>query len=825
MGEETTIDKKPKAASLDSLVFTHLPAFARFIRDNHLVEYVEEQLRLSHELAVPILKLFAHMSHDELMQMALPSHTDFLIAAEENRLKEKLEESIELWTTDRLGLLKREEVVAEDITLVSYVRKQALFKFLPVYTGDINECLAIVKEIEHYTLISDTANTNVYIGLLNNTIQEQLSKEKDISARLMQSEQHLLRAQEISHVGHWTWELKTGDIEWSDTLYKIYGIPSGTKLTFDEIIAYNDPEHTAELKSKLKQSKVSIEPGETYYRITLADGTRKILHAKTDPIADEAGNIYRVEGVIQDVTARQELIEKLQQSEGLFKQAQAMSHIGSWSWDSSNDRFDWSDELYRIYGVEPQSVEVSALAGKFVHPDDAERVSATSQRITKGDEPTDIVYRIVLPGGEVKVLHARGKKELENGKPVRMYGTVQDITEQRRAERQMKEYKDFIEKITNVTPSLITAYNIHTGRYTYINDAIEQLLGYPGAKIMEEGLPFLVSIMHPEDMAATMTSNAAAIEEANHLPPGSKEPILDFKYRIKNAAGEYRWFHTYGTIFERNSNNKIESVINISVDITDQEKAEQALHRKNIELQQSNKSLEEYAYVASHDLKEPLRKIATFCDRLLISEQQTLSPDGKGYLFKVITSAKHMQAMVNDLLTISTILGNKAFEECSLNDVFNEALQAIDHKIEERDAIVEVRGLPATRVVRSQFRQLFQNLVSNSLKFARDGVQPHITVSAKRIDPAAVAGLPIAAAPGYFSIEVADNGIGFDKQYATKIFAMFQRLHGKTEYEGTGIGLAICKKVAENHNGIIYAKGVPGVGATFTIIIPESQPV
>jgi light-regulated signal transduction histidine kinase (bacteriophytochrome) len=236
-------------------------------------------------------------------------------------------------------------------------------------------------------------------------------------------------------------------------------------------------------------------------------------------------------------------------------------------------------------------------------------------------------------------------------------------------------------------------------------------------------------------------------------------------------------------------------------------------------LLQSNASLEEYAYVASHDLKEPLRKITTFSDRILASQYTALGEDGKVYFNKIILAANRMQKMINDLLSVSTILGNNAYELCDLNVILAEAIQPLDHKIEENKAVIESDSLPSVSAVPSQFRQLFQNLIGNSLKFARPGVPSHIKISHKIVTHKAVEQYDLAKAKRYLQIEVEDNGIGFDNQYAGKIFAIFQRLHGKTEYDGTGIGLTICKKVVENHSGAIFAKGNPGKGTIFTVII------
>ena len=205
---------------------------------------------------------------------------------------------------------------------------------------------------------------------------------------------------------------------------------------------------------------------------------------------------------------------------------------------------------------------------------------------------------------------------------------------------------------------------------------------------------------------------------------------------------------------------------------------------------------------------------------MLSFHADTLSADGRLYLEKVMESSKRMQKMINDLLYVSTIAGNKDFRLCDLNFILSEALQPLDQKIEDVKAIVDSDSLPAATVVQSQFTQLFQNLVGNALKFQRKDIAPKIKITHSFVDEKAVERHDVAKAKKYLKIMVEDNGIGFDNQYAGRIFAIFQRLHSRTDYDGTGIGLAVCKKIVENHGGAIFAEGKPNEGAIFSIILP-----
>jgi signal transduction histidine kinase len=197
-----------------------------------------------------------------------------------------------------------------------------------------------------------------------------------------------------------------------------------------------------------------------------------------------------------------------------------------------------------------------------------------------------------------------------------------------------------------------------------------------------------------------------------------------------------------------------------------------------------------------------------------------LNEEGKVYLKKIVDASQRMQSMISDLLSISMISGNRSFAPFSLQKILEDTLQTLEYKIEQQQAIIRYDALPEANIVPSQFRQLFQNLVANSLKFIREDVQPVISIKCTFISKEETADYQITKADNYLQLSFSDNGIGFEKEYEQKIFAIFQRLHGRSEYEGSGIGLAICKKIVEHHSGVIFAHGEPGAGATFTIILP-----
>ena len=255
----------------------------------------------------------------------------------------------------------------------------------------------------------------------------------------------------------------------------------------------------------------------------------------------------------------------------------------------------------------------------------------------------------------------------------------------------------------------------------------------------------------------------------------------------------------------RNVNTELEQV---NVDLTG---ANATLQRRAAELARSNEELDQFASIASHDLQEPLRKVRTFTEQLVVTEGDRLSETGHDYLQRTNAAAERMQRLVEDLLRFSRVTTQgHPFRPVDLAEITRQVLVDLETQVEDAGAVVQVGELPIISADELQIRQLMQNLVSNALKFRREGVTPEVVIES-------------TVADGFVTLSVRDNGIGFDPRYSQRIFRVFERLHGRTEYPGTGIGLALCRKIAERHGGQITAESQPGVGSTFTVTLPLSR--
>lgn len=277
-------------------------------------------------------------------------------------------------------------------------------------------------------------------------------------------------------------------------------------------------------------------------------------------------------------------------------------------------------------------------------------------------------------------------------------------------------------------------------------------------------------------------------------------------------------------------NERIIGEVLMFKDITERKRSEESLAQKAAELARSNAELEQFAFVASHDLQEPLRKIQAFGDRLKAKCDAVNLQDGRDYLDRMQNAAARMQTLIYDLLTFSRVISrNEPFVPVDLKRVTQEVIGDLEVRIEKSGAKIELGDLPTIEADAPQMRQLLLNLIGNALKFHAPGKSPVVEVSARMIPAPLDAKGPVgseapshSAGTTYCELTVNDNGIGFDEKYLDRIFAVFQRLHGRQEYEGTGIGLAVCRRIVDRHGGRITAHSKPGEGATFIVTLPAS---
>jgi len=490
-----------------------------------------------------------------------------------------------------------------------------------------------------------------------------------------------------------------------------------------------------------------------------------------------------------------EMIER-QRVEVQLDFALKKSRIGAWELnllDHTANRTLIHDQIFGYETLLPQWTYEMFL--EHVHPEDRLEVDRKFREAAAARADWNFECRIRHPDGEIRWIFAAGGHELnEAGEPLRISGIVQDITERKRAEQMLSasesRYRSLFENMQEGYAYCRMFYEDGQPQdFTYlaVNRAFEQLTG------LRDVVGKKVSVVIPGIRSADPELFAAYGRVARTGQPERFEVFV-------KALGMWFSIAVHGP--------EPEHFVAIFEVITERKLAEEKIKRTVADLERSNQELEHFAYVASHDLQEPLRMVASYTQLLEQHFGGQLDDKARKYIHYAVDGAVRMQTLINDLLAYSRVgRHGKSFEPTDAHAVLGMAIRNLTAAIGEAHAVITSDDLPTVTADASQLVLLFQNLLSNAIKFRR-GEQPRIHVSARRDGRE-------------WRFAVKDNGIGIEAQYAERVFVIFQRLHTKEEYSGTGIGLAICKRIVERHGGRIWFESSPGSGTTFFFTIPE----
>ncbi|MCX7550081.1 PAS domain-containing protein [Xanthomarina sp. F2636L] len=392
--------------------------------------------------------------------------------------------------------------------------------------------------------------------------------------------------------------------------------------------------------------------------------------------------------------------------------------------------------------------------------------------------------------------------------------TTRDVTEEKAKANQLLKLNDQLVIRNSILTDAESIAKIGSFLWYLDSDISEmsdnyfQMLGYQPNEF-KSSFKTYKEFIHPDDLEMVEEKSAQALKS---LKPS------EYTYRVITKNGNVKHFKTNGQFINK-SNQTV--MIGVVQDVTQSIVAEEKLRKSNLELLQSNAELESFNRVASHDLQEPLRKIQLFITRIEDMESDRFSDKGKTYFEKVKNAGVRMQSLIQNLLAYSRIDSTKTdFEKLNLNHVLEKVTEDLATNINDYNAHIKIDKLPEIKGIFFQMEQLFANLISNALKYRNTIDTPIIEITYQNVLATEVPKPFVVTGKQYHKISVIDNGIGFDDVYAEKIFEVFQRLHQKTEYSGTGIGLAICKKIVENHSGYIHATGKLGLGSQFIIYLP-----
>lgn len=388
-------------------------------------------------------------------------------------------------------------------------------------------------------------------------------------------------------------------------------------------------------------------------------------------------------------------------------------------------------------------------------------------------------------------------------------GIVHDITELKKTEEALRESESRINSIIKTAVDGIITIDTN-GVIEMVNPSAAKLFLYEEHELIGQK----INILMPEP------DRSLHDNYMHHYHETGEQRIIGIGREVSGLKKNGIVFPLYLSISEVQLTDR-KVYTGFIHDITQQKLSEERLRRYAAELERSNRELQDFAYVSSHDLQEPLRKIQAFGDRLITKEYEKLSDQGKDYVDRMLNAASRMQNLINDLLDFSRVTSKaKPYVQVDLEKVLTEVLSDLEITVEATEAKIEHTPLPTIEADATQMRQLFQNLISNALKFRKEDTPPVIKITARELHP----NVRLTSTPGDELVEISieDNGIGFDEKYLDRIFNIFQRLEGQ-KYEGSGIGLAICRKIAVRHGGDITARSKPSVGTTFYVTLAKKH--
>ena len=494
--------------------------------------------------------------------------------------------------------------------------------------------------------------------------------------------------------------------------------------------------------------------------------------------------------IAYNITRAKEAETALRESRDDLDRAQAVAHVGSWRLDIRANELRWSREIHRIFGIPPGTPMTYENFLSAVHPDDRDYVDRKWKAALRG-EPYDIEHRIIV-NGTIKWL--REKAELEINAERNLlggFGTAQDITDLKQAEEALRkseeQYRSFIEN----TNSIVLRW-LPDGTVAFANRFALDFFGYREEELVGKNVMMIV----PGQESTGRPLENLALDIV-------RDPDRYIRFENENIRknGERVWvIWTNKAVSDERGN--VREILAIGSNITE-------LKQYQEQLQKSNRELEQFAYIASHDLQEPLRMVASYTELLARRYRDRLDERGLEYMAYIVDGAKRMQRLIQDLLTFSRVGRVDTWRgRVDTERVLNGVVANLSETIRETGAVVTRDPLPLVAANETALVQLFQNLIGNATKFRKDTEAPRIHIRTEKAGDA-------------WQFSVNDNGIGIDPKYFERLFDIFKRLHTRDEYPGTGIGLAIAKKIVEAHGGRIWVESEPGKGTTFHFTLPQ----
>ncbi|MBD2491598.1 PAS domain-containing protein [Aulosira sp. FACHB-615] len=704
--------------------------------------------------------------------------------------------------------------------------------------------------------------------VLSHRIRHLLAASRAIKKLRQQNQQAQLRetqmkiALEAARMGTWDWNIITNQVSWSDNKEALFGLEPGSfDGRYETFLHYVHPQDRDFVNISVIEAVQTDAEYDVEFRIVLADGSIRWLVSKGVVFRNAAGEPVRMSGIVIDITKRKQAEAELRQSEERFQIITRATNDVIWDWDLLTNQVWWNQAVQTLFGY--PLAELSADLNWWyerIHPEDQPIIDTDMwAAINSGQQFWSHEYRFRrYDGSYAYILDRAYIVHDQAGQPVRMIGAMMDITERKRVQAQLQWQNLRSQLFADITVKIRQSLQIDEILQTSVTEVqkllradrvlILRLRSNGSILILKEavvpGLPMASSLELNEPTLGEMyvlkysqgiinaISNLDDEQEAANISPPHLKIMQELGVKAVLSVPIFLQNQIWGLLIAnqcvhpRQWNNwEIELLQQLADQIgiaLTQSKILETETRQRQELSRSNEALQEFAFIASHDLQEPLRKIKTFSERLLITCGDSLPEAASDYLERMQNAVLRMQTLIEGLLTLSRVTTRaQPFVSVSLAEITQEVLSDLEVLIQQTGATVEVEDLPTIKADPLQMRQLMQNLIGNALKFHHPQMTPIVKIYSQHLNNQSA---QLAVGLEFCQIIIEDNGIGFEQKYSDRIFQIFQRLHGRREYEGTGIGLTICRKIAERHFGTITAQSTPGKGTKLIVNLPINSP-
>ncbi|MFD2932972.1 PAS domain-containing sensor histidine kinase [Spirosoma flavum] len=658
----------------------------------------------------------------------------------------------------------------------------------------------------------------------------------DEEALLRRSYDQLQTALSIGLIATWFWDIGTDKVYGDLNLLRLFGFHNHPITTGLPLSDFTDSIHPDDRPRVIHLIDEAIHSGHIYeaeYRITLNGQNRWVL-ARGRVTHDDQHQPLTLSGVLIDVTDRKQVELRSQIAETSFRLSVEAARMGTWDYSPLTGEMIWSDRTKELFGLLPATPVDYTVFLQGLHPDDRESTNQAIQASLQSGNSSQFAreYRTLgINDGQLRWIRSSGQVFLnEQGVVDRLIGTVVDITLdkenefllQQRVERQTQALERQAHQLRTTLDASLNSIIGMTAIRDETGNIIDFMMNTANEAVIKS------TFMTPDQLIGRSLLRAFPGNWENGFfglytrvvetgqPEQSIQPYRD-EYGLEG------WFEV--SAVKQDDNGVVVTYNNITerkqAELVAQQQ-EKKLQEANAELKRSNESLQQFAHIASHDLQEPLRRIQAFSDLLKNQFADSLSNGEMDIIGRIQKSAGRMQQLIKDLLLYSQLATKRdAYTTVSLTQVLDDVVNDLDLTIAEKKATVDVSSLPQVYGSASRLRQLFQNLITNSLKFCVANVPPVIQIQFRAAQPTELPPhLQSQSSQSFWLITVTDNGIGFDERYKDRIFSPFQRLHNVTTYGGTGIGLAICQRVTDSHGGAIDVSSQTGKGSIFKVFLP-----